>query len=93
MLCVNNCNSLNKALNQKHCLDYFTCDVEEDLDLLVSGGASESPVPPGAILLVEGAVLLHAAAELLGAGGEARLKVGVILVALRTPAVAPTSWC
>lgn len=37
----------------------YTCDVEIDLDLLVSGGSSDSPVPLGAL------VRLHATASLL----------------------------
>lgn len=84
----------NKTL-QKSTSTYnvsFTCDVEKDLDLLVPGGSSDLPVPLGALVGLHAAVLLRLG-EVPAARGKARIKVGVILGALRTPAVAPTPWC
>lgn len=74
----------NHALN--------TCDVEKDLDFLVSDGPSDSSEP------LDVAVRLHAGvsllpAELPRACSKARLKVSIVLGALRAPAVAPTPWC
>jgi len=49
---------------------YSTCDVEIDLDLLVSGGARDPSVPLGALVRLHAAVPLPAG-ELPGARGKA----------------------
>lgn len=74
-----------------------TCDVEKDLYLLVSGGASDPSVPLGALGAWRALLALHATAllptdKLSGAWDKSWFKVGVVLGALRTPAVTPTSW-
>lgn len=70
----------------------YTCDVEKDLDLLVSDGSSDSSQPLDvAVRLRAGVSLLPA--ELPRACSKARLKVSIVLSALRAPAVAPTPWC
>ena len=70
-----------------------TCDVEEDLYLLVSGGAGDLTVPLGAVMggsRPAGTVLLHRSS--LAVRGKACIEVGIVLTTLGSPVTAPSSW-
>lgn len=70
----------------------ITCDVEKDLDFLVSGRSPDSPLPLSQRVRPHGSVPLLPG-ERARACSEARLEISVILGTLSAPAVAPTSWC
>lgn len=72
---------------------FSTCDVENNLDFLVSGRSDSSHflVPLGAQVRLRVGVLLLLA-QLTPSCGKSRLKISIVLGALKTPAVAPPSW-
>lgn len=70
----------------------ITCDVEKDLDFLVSGWSPDSPLPLCHRVRPHGGVPLLPG-ERARACNEAGLEISVILGTLSAPAVAPTSWC
>lgn len=86
---------------QKHTQQYFlhfqrssllTCDVEKDLDFLVSGRSPDSSLPLQQWVRSQGGVSLLSG-EWARACCEAGLEISVILGTLSAPAVAPTPWC
>lgn len=69
-----------------------TCDVEKNLDFLVSSRSPDSSLPLCQWVRSHGSVSLLSG-ERTCACSKAGLKISIVLGTLSAPAVAPTTWC